>query len=226
MVTNTHKTIGITVLGLALMRLLWRIGHRPPPFSPAIPRWQVAAARTVTRLVLHHPGHAALRMDLRFGMGMGCAKSRSTSSGCSRCRGSPGWPTWRPEPKKALDEFAHNVHEWLSYLLYVLLAAHLIGAFKHQWFDHVPTLQRMTFRGAGGNDGRSRAGRLPPAAGRCWLPRRCPPPTSAPCCPTRRRRTASPGARPWPNSRSMSIRRTSSACASRRRGPNGTPAMH
>ena len=50
-VTNTHKTIGITVLGLALMRLLWRIGHRPPPFSPAIPRWQVSAART---------GHAAL----------------------------------------------------------------------------------------------------------------------------------------------------------------------
>ena len=41
-VTNTHKTIGITVLGLALMRLLWRIGHRPPPFSPAIPRWQAA----------------------------------------------------------------------------------------------------------------------------------------------------------------------------------------
>ena len=53
-----------------------------------------------------------------------------------------------PEPKKALDELAHNVHEWLSYLLYVLLAAHLIGAFKHQWFDRVPTLERMTFRGA------------------------------------------------------------------------------
>ena len=54
-----------------------------------------------------------------------------------------------PVPKKALDEVFHVVHEWLSYLLYVLIAAHLIGAAKHQWFDRVPTLQRMTFRGSG-----------------------------------------------------------------------------
>ena len=70
-VTNTHKTIGITVLGLALMRLLWRIAHRPPPFSPAIPRWQViGGAHGSCGPVLHHPRHAALRMDLRFGMGI------------------------------------------------------------------------------------------------------------------------------------------------------------
>jgi len=53
-----------------------------------------------------------------------------------------------PVPKKALDEVFHVVHVWLSYLLYFLIAAHLIGAAKHQWFDRVPTLQRMTFRGA------------------------------------------------------------------------------
>ena len=53
-----------------------------------------------------------------------------------------------PEPKKVLDVIAGKVHVWLSYLLYVLLGAHLIGAIKHQWFDRVPTLQRMTFRGA------------------------------------------------------------------------------
>ena len=53
-----------------------------------------------------------------------------------------------PEPKKALDVVAGKVHVGLSYLLYFLLAVHLIGAFKHQWLDRVPTLQRMTFRGA------------------------------------------------------------------------------
>ena len=46
-VTNTHKTVGVTVLGLALLRLSWRIAHRPPPFNPAIPRWQAGAARFV-----------------------------------------------------------------------------------------------------------------------------------------------------------------------------------
>ena len=59
-----------------------------------------------------------------------------------------GWVVdMAPEPKKVLDEIAGKVHVWLSYVLYVLLAAHLIGAFKHQWFDRVPTLERMTFRG-------------------------------------------------------------------------------
>jgi cytochrome b561 len=49
--------------------------------------------------------------------------------------------------KELLDVVAGKVHVGLSYVLYALLAAHLIGAAKHQWFDRVPTLQRMTFRG-------------------------------------------------------------------------------
>ena len=147
-VTNTHKTIGITVLGLALMRLLWRIGHQPPPFSPAIPRWQVAAART---------GHAALYFIILAMPISGwiydsaweyAADVPIDVFGLFEMPRIAWVANMSPEPKKALDELAHTVHEWLSYLLYVLLAAHLIGAFKHQWFDHVPTLQRMTFRGA------------------------------------------------------------------------------
>lgn len=147
-VTNTHKTIGITVLGLALMRLLWRIGHRPPPFSPAIPRWQVVAART---------GHAALYfMILAMPLSGWIYDSAWEYAadvpidvfGLFEMPRIAWVANMSPEPKKALDELAHIVHEWLSYLLYVLLAAHLIGAFKHQWFDRVPTLERMTFRGA------------------------------------------------------------------------------
>ena len=30
-VVDTHKSIGITVLGLVLLRILWRVSHRPPP---------------------------------------------------------------------------------------------------------------------------------------------------------------------------------------------------
>jgi cytochrome b561 len=40
---NYHKWTGITVLTLALLRLGWRIGHRPPPMEP-MPRWQQRAA--------------------------------------------------------------------------------------------------------------------------------------------------------------------------------------
>ena len=145
--TNAHKTIGITVLGLALMRLLWRIGHRPPPFSPALPRWQVIAART---------GHAALYFIILAMPLSGWIYDSAWEYAADvpiDVFGLFEMPriAWvvdmAPEPKKVLDEVAHQVHVWLSYLLYLLLAAHLIGAAKHQWFDRIPTLQRMTFRG-------------------------------------------------------------------------------
>jgi len=145
--TNAHKTIGITVLGLALMRLLWRIGHRPPPFSPSLPRWQVVAARA---------GHAALYFIILAMPLSGwiydsaweyAADVPIDVFGLFEMPRIPWVANIPAEPKKALDIVAGKVHVWLSYLLYVLLAAHLIGAFKHQWLDRVPTLQRMTFRG-------------------------------------------------------------------------------
>jgi cytochrome b561 len=145
--TNAHKTIGITVLGLALMRLLWRIGHRPPPFSPAIPSWQVIAARI---------GHAALYFIILAMPLSGwiydsaweyAADVPIDVFGLFQMPRIAWVAEMPPEPKKALDVIAGKVHVWLSYLLYVLLAAHLIGAIKHQRFDRVPTLQRMTFRG-------------------------------------------------------------------------------
>lgn len=147
-VTNAHKTIGITVLGLALMRLLWRIAHRPPPLSPAIPRWQTVAARA---------GHAALYFMILAMPISGwiydsaweyAADVPIDVFGLFEMPRIAWVANMAPEPKMALDELAHVVHEWLSYLLYFLLAAHLAGAFKHQWFDRVPTLERMTFRGA------------------------------------------------------------------------------
>lgn len=148
--TNAHKTIGISVLGLTLMRLLWRFGHRPPPFSPAIPRWQATAART---------GHAALyfmilAMPLSgwiYDSAWEWASSYPISVLGLFEMPRIGWVVnMSPEPKKVLDEWSGDVHVALSYVLYVLVAAHLIGAAKHQWFDRVPTLQRMMFRGVAG----------------------------------------------------------------------------
>ena len=147
-VTNTHKTVGITVLGLALLRLSWRIAHRPPPFNPAIPRWQAGAARFV---------HGALyfmiiAMPLSgwiYDSAWEWAKDVPIDFwGLFEMPRIP-WVMDMPQgrAKELLDVVAGEVHNYLSYLLYALLAAHLAGAIKHQWFDRIPTLQRMTFRG-------------------------------------------------------------------------------
>ena len=37
---DTHKSIGIIVLGLVAMRTLWRLGHKPPLFSQSMAPWE------------------------------------------------------------------------------------------------------------------------------------------------------------------------------------------
>jgi len=46
-----HKSVGITVLALALLRLGWRLTHRPPSLPETMPGWERRLA---------HAGHAAL----------------------------------------------------------------------------------------------------------------------------------------------------------------------
>ena len=36
---NFHKSLGLLVLGLVVVRLAWRVGHRPPPLPVEIPSW-------------------------------------------------------------------------------------------------------------------------------------------------------------------------------------------
>ncbi len=147
-VTNTHKTFGITVLGLALMRLLWRITHRPPPFSPAIPRGQATAAR-IAHGALYFMIIAMPLSGWIYDSAWEWAKEVPIDFwGLFEMPRIP-WIEDMPQSpaKERLDVIAGKVHVFLSYLLYALLAAHLAGAIKHQWFDRIPTLQRMTFRG-------------------------------------------------------------------------------
>lgn len=46
-VITAHISAGITVLILTLVRIVWRITHRPPPLSPALSRWERGLARFV-----------------------------------------------------------------------------------------------------------------------------------------------------------------------------------
>jgi cytochrome b561 len=147
-VTNTHKTVGITVLGLALMRLLWRLGHPPPPFDPAIAGWQARAAR------LAHGGLYVLILAMPLSGWIYDSAWEWAADvpidfwGLFEMPRIP-WIMDMPQghAKEQLDVIAGKVHVFLSYVLYALLAAHLAGAIKHQLFDRVPTIERMTFRG-------------------------------------------------------------------------------
>src|ERR1700761_1056179 len=49
---DIHKSIGITVLGLAIMRLLWRATHAPPPLPTGYQRWEITLSH-LTHILLY-----------------------------------------------------------------------------------------------------------------------------------------------------------------------------
>ncbi|HUN94507.1 MAG TPA: cytochrome b [Burkholderiaceae bacterium] len=48
---NLHKSIGLTLGALVLVRLAWRLAHRPPPFPERVPIWQARGAVVLHRLL-------------------------------------------------------------------------------------------------------------------------------------------------------------------------------
>src|SRR5262249_23720704 len=139
---DTHKSIGVTVLGLAIMRLLWRWTHRPPPMPSGYARWEVRTAHA-THILLYVLIFAMPPPGWILDWGWKAAATHPMAY-----FGMFQWPRigFIMELEPGLRETLHVVfgaaHEWLSYLLYALFALHVAGALKHQLFDGDPELQR------------------------------------------------------------------------------------
>ena len=142
-VIDTHKSIGITVLGLVLLRILWRVSHKPPPLPAEFPSWErMRRARCALPALFVDDRPAAVRLVARFGMeGRGHASNASVQP--------VPWPrigyvmNLDPTLKETLHDRFGALHTWLGYALYALLAMHVGGALKHEWIDRKSVLKRM-----------------------------------------------------------------------------------
>ena len=140
---DTHKSIGITVLGLVLLRVLWRLSHRPPPLPHAYPRVERVGAQAA-HLVLY-----LLILGLPISGWIHDSAFKDAEAHPLRLFGLVPWP--RIAPIMALDPItkAHvhtvwfQVHTYLAYVLYGLLALHVLGALKHQLLDGEPEFARI-----------------------------------------------------------------------------------
>ncbi|CAN5219421.1 cytochrome b [soil metagenome] len=142
-VIDAHKSFGITVLGLMLMRLLWRATHRPPPLPSAYPPAEKIAA---------HAAHVALyavMLGLPLSGWMHDSAWKAASEIPMYLFGLFQWPRigWimalEPAFKERMHDMFGGIHIWLSYALYTLVALHIGAALKHQWWDGHAELQRM-----------------------------------------------------------------------------------
>ena len=121
-----HKANGITLLGLTIARLLWRLGHRPPPFDPVMLPWEKLLAGFVHRLF-----YLLLIVIPLTGWMLSSSSDRPVNF----------WGLFEigtlPVPRS--DE----AHELLGKGMIGLIALHVAGALKHHLQGHRHLIGRM-----------------------------------------------------------------------------------
>ena len=127
---NVHKSVGLTILALMVVRIAWRLGHRPPPLPP-MPSWQASAARTT---------HVALYALLVIQPLAGYLGSEF--SGYPIRVFGIMLPSWGGQ-NDALKDFFSDAHLATSWAIAVAVGLHVGGAMKHAFVDHDGLLARM-----------------------------------------------------------------------------------
>ena len=137
-----HKTVGATILILALLRLAYRLINRPPPFPEELPRWERLAA------VWNHRAFYFLLVALPL-TGL-IAVSGKTDGWFTPLVGGIPLPTV-PGISEGGGELSGGVHEVLVFTTLALLVLHIGAALKHQFFVPNRAAGRMPpFRAPGG----------------------------------------------------------------------------
>ena len=131
-----HKSIGLTILGLMLLRLAWRLHTGAPRALAGIPGWQLRLAGAT---------HAALYL-LLLAMPLSGWLINSSSGFPLRWFGLFRVPQWGGRDD-ALNALAKGTHEVLFWTLVVLALVHAAAAIWHHVFQGDATLARMLPRG-------------------------------------------------------------------------------
>lgn len=125
-----HRSIGITILALAILRVLWRLVDRAPHWPDTMARWERAAARAVH----------ALFYALLFALPL-------TGWMISTTEGDAvtffGWFELPPLRVAADEDALEDLHESLFNALVALAALHAAAALKHHFWDRDRVLRGM-----------------------------------------------------------------------------------
>lgn len=127
-----HKSFGMTIFALAMLRLLWRLVNPVPAMPLATPRWQRIAAH-----ISHGALYALIMITPLFGWMMSSARNFPVS-----WFGLFTFPDL-VKPNKPLYDFFHEAHETLATTILVLAVLHALAALKHHFIDRDNVLRRM-----------------------------------------------------------------------------------
>ncbi len=136
-----HKSIGISVLLLSLLRLTWRLGHRPPRLPTSMRGWEHALAR------ITHVGLYAIMIGLPL-TGWAVVSTSPLNIPTLLFHTVP-WPhlpllhDLAPVARKHANDVFDASHVVLMWGSLALIALHVTGALKHALVERDGVLHSM-----------------------------------------------------------------------------------
>ncbi len=127
---NLHKSIGVTILGLVIIRFLWRITHKPPAILTSYKAWERKFSTAA-----HHLLYLLMFAIPLSGLVMSVASKYGVKwFGIDFISGIDN---------KGLREITHEVHEIAGLIILVIIALHILAALKHKFINKDDTMKRM-----------------------------------------------------------------------------------
>jgi len=141
--TQLHKSIGITILLLSVLRLAWRIARPPPPLPAQIRGWERFATGSVHLLFY------VVMLGMPLTGWAFTSASRLIRAFPITLYGLAPWPAIGPLTRLAPRPMhqAHRLfltgHVLLADLAYALIALHVAAAVRHQFIRRDGVAARM-----------------------------------------------------------------------------------
>jgi len=129
---NLHKSSGILIGLLILLRIGWRLTHKPPPLPATMPAWKRHAACI---------SHIVLYLCMAMLPLSGYLASNFSKHGI-KFFNLVHWQPWGPDDKAWYALF-NQTHHLAALLLAIFVGLHVLAVAKHMLIDHDGLLRRM-----------------------------------------------------------------------------------
>ncbi len=128
----THKSVGLTVLALMLLRVVYRLKNPPPALPLDLPAWQKTASR-ITHILLY---------VLLFAMPISGWLMNGASGFPMKYFGLVRVPDLLARNQENLT-LLKSVHFYIAWTLMAVIAVHVLAALKHHFIDRDSVLRRI-----------------------------------------------------------------------------------
>ena len=137
-----HKSVGVTSLLLVILRLIWRLLHRPPPMPDTMPQFEKRAAES-THILFYF-------LMLGLPLSGWALVSASVFNIPTVLYGIIPWPNMpvlsNLSNKAPVEATLKTLHAYGAWLLLAVLALHLGAVLRHQFILRDDVLRRVSLR--------------------------------------------------------------------------------